>query len=193
MTWLHTLGGGCFDFAAALDGEPQEVEIGLDPIAWSLAAQARFTGHTRTLVSVAEHSVAVMRRVAQITGGDRAAMRVGLMHDAGEAFYGDVSSPLKQILDETAPRWRAVVEAVDKQIAARFGLEDSPAIRKVVSQADQEAFAWEQRYIVCKHRQHDREWPAPPLPAGVALHVEGLPHARAYSLFLTEASKVGLR
>jgi hypothetical protein len=45
---------------------------------------------------------------------------VALMHDAAEAFVGDVSAPLKQLL----PEYRRIEATVQGAILARFGLPE---------------------------------------------------------------------
>lgn len=62
----------------------------LDDIAHALAQIPRFSGHGNRFYSVAEHSVHVSHRVPA-----KHAM-IGLMHDAAEAYLGDIATPLKQ-------------------------------------------------------------------------------------------------
>ncbi len=71
-----------------------------------------------------------------------------LMHDASEAFVGDVSKPLKALL----PDYRLVEERVEAAISAKFSLPQplSPCIKV----ADLVMLATEQRQIM---RNHD-DW-----------------------------------
>lgn len=90
--------------------DPDLIEI--EDIAHALSHLCRFTGHTRQLYSVAEHSVRVSRLVPP-------AYRLeALLHDAAEAYIGDVSSPLKALL----PAYRGIEHNIDQAIRARFGL-----------------------------------------------------------------------
>lgn len=64
-------------------------EILIEDIAHSLAHVCRFNGHTRTFYSVADHSI----RVAEALP-DKLKLW-GLLHDAAEAYLGDVVGPIK--------------------------------------------------------------------------------------------------
>jgi 5'-deoxynucleotidase YfbR-like HD superfamily hydrolase len=93
-----------------LDPQPEQIE--LVDIAHALAHLARFNGHTRTFYSVADHSIRVAEQMP-------APLRlVGLMHDATEAYLGDVVRPLKRIL----PGYIALEKSMWTAIALRFGL-----------------------------------------------------------------------
>ena len=98
--------GDFFDF-----NDPESHDFDIDVISHALANICRFTGHTIRHYSVAEHSVLVSRLLP-----DRYALD-GLMHDAAEAYIGDVSSPLKALL----PEYRKIEEKVEKALARHFG------------------------------------------------------------------------
>lgn len=91
MTWMitntgreHHLDGHTLMFNA-----PNIAEI-----AHALAQINRFTGHAKRPYSVAEHSLLVCS-IANAEGATPIAQLAALMHDAHEAFTGDVSSPAK--------------------------------------------------------------------------------------------------
>lgn len=87
MSWIQTYTGRRFDLFA-----PQVDQIAIEDIAHALAMTCRFNGHTLRFYSVAEHSL----RVAEILP---ARYRLwGLLHDAHEAYCGDVVRPLKRRL-----------------------------------------------------------------------------------------------
>jgi uncharacterized protein len=68
---------------------PHEWTPRIDDIAHALSNLCRFTGHTRRFYSVGEHSC----RVADLMPPE---LRLaGLLHDASEAYLGDMSRPLK--------------------------------------------------------------------------------------------------
>lgn len=95
---------------------PSVEDINIADIAHSLSNQCRFTGHTSRFYSVAEHSVLVMRAVA-----DPALKLTALLHDASEAYLADLARPIKHAPDlgEVYLKFEAALEAV---IAERFGL-----------------------------------------------------------------------
>ncbi len=94
--------------------DPREDDITLDDIAYSLARINRFTGHTNT--TVAQHSVSVMLALyhqpefpAALVNwpGTRdarnsKALLIALMHDAHEAYTGDISLPMKEAIRRCA-------------------------------------------------------------------------------------------
>jgi len=77
---------------------PFRSEFSIEDIAEPLAKLPRFNGHTDgVFYSVAEHSVHVSRLVKR-KGGDARAQLIALLHDAHEAFIGDIPAPLKKCM-----------------------------------------------------------------------------------------------
>lgn len=101
--------------------DPRRTRITIEDIAHSLSHICRFNGHTRGHYSVAQHSVAVSYLVPSHLQLD------GLLHDAAEAYLGDIISPLKRRLSE----YRAIEEIWEKHIATLFGLQypTAPEVR----------------------------------------------------------------
>jgi uncharacterized protein len=91
---------------------PKPEDLVLEDIAWALAHTNRFNGHASVAYSVAEHSV----RVSHVC--DRRDAWAGLMHDATEAYLGDVTRPLKQLL----PAYQILEQTWWEAIADVFGL-----------------------------------------------------------------------
>lgn len=87
MTWILTHTGKRPDLL-----HPRIEDICLEDIAHALARIGRFTGHGDCFISVAQHCV----HVSDLCPFDLKPW--GLLHDATEAYLGDVSSPLKQAL-----------------------------------------------------------------------------------------------
>lgn len=85
-TYIVTYTGREFDF---LNPKPEDVCI--EDIAHALACINRFRGHTKVPYSVAEHCV----RASYIPVGNPLD---NLLHDAAEAYMGDVPTPQKQRL-----------------------------------------------------------------------------------------------
>ena len=81
---VRVVGGGLVD---VLTPEPNSIHIA--DIAHALSMICRYGGHVREYYSVAQHSCLVAQLLAP-------RLRIyGLLHDAAEAYLGDVVSPLK--------------------------------------------------------------------------------------------------
>ena len=94
---------------------PSPDSIDIADIAHALSNICHWNGHTSRFFSVAEHSCLVALEVAR-RGGDAL---YGLLHDATEAYLGDVIRPLKRLLPEYRDiEGRFYTEA----IAPAFGL-----------------------------------------------------------------------
>lgn len=100
-----------------LDPRPEEIDI--QDIAHHLSLVCRFVGGIRTMYSVAEHSVRVSDWLMDATGDVELALW-GLLHDASEAYLGDVTRPLKQ--SWLMFGYRFIERRVSAAIAQRFEL-----------------------------------------------------------------------
>lgn len=109
-SWMQTYTGIAFRPWA----DHEEMVDLIDPrdIAHALSQVCRYGGHTRRFYSVAEHGVLISRAVPE---EDRP---WGLMHDAAEAYLGDMVRPVKIGLQE----YRDLEGRVLLAIASRFGL-----------------------------------------------------------------------
>lgn len=85
---IVTYTGKAFDL---LNPKPEMVCI--EDIAHSLAYQCRYTGHTREFYSVAQHCV-LMAENPDLPGDPLQK----LLHDADEAYIGDMARPWKNLL-----------------------------------------------------------------------------------------------
>ena len=129
-TCIAIYNGDYFDIS-----NPEGHDFDIDVIAHSLSRLCRFTGHTTRHYSVAEHSVLVSRLVPTYLAFD------ALMHDAAEAYLGDVSSPLKAML----PEYKVIEARVEKAIADHFGLRYPMPIE--VKHADKQLYRQEIKQI----------------------------------------------
>ncbi len=96
--------------------DPKVEDIKITDIAHALANICRFGGHPREFYSVAQHSVRVSYLV------DEEYALEALLHDATEAYLGDVITPLKNIL----PEYRRLEEKLDGIIRKAFDLPAVP-------------------------------------------------------------------
>ncbi|WNZ80277.1 phosphohydrolase [Pseudomonas sp. P105] len=131
MNWILTHTGKRFDLF-----EPDADMIDPRDIAHSLAHLCRFNGHTREFYSVAQHSCLVADLVP--TEHKLAA----LLHDATEAYLGDMTRPLK----EWMPYYRGFEDVIRGRVCERFGLEI--VLPASVRQADLIALATERRDLM---------------------------------------------
>ncbi len=93
--------------------DPRADEIFIVDIAAGLSKQCRFNGHVDRFYSVAEHSV-----IASTLTQDANLARWLLMHDAPEAYIGDMVRPLKAVI----PQFQQIEDKIMRAIADRFGL-----------------------------------------------------------------------
>lgn len=91
--------------------EPTSDMITIEDIAHGLSNIPRFGGQLEYFYSVAQHSIFVCSIVSP---EDRLE---ALLHDASEAYIGDMPSPLKKLM----PEYRAIEENLMRIIAKKFG------------------------------------------------------------------------
>lgn len=107
MTVIQTITGRKIDFT---DPDPEQVHI-LD-IATGLARAPRFAGHTDVTWTVAAHSVFVADHCPPELQFE------ALLHDAAEAYMGDMPTPLKRLCHD----YQIYESMLDRAIRKRYGL-----------------------------------------------------------------------
>lgn len=121
---IRVRSGAWFDF---LDPKPDQFTI--EDIAGALSKICRFGGQIDCFYSVAEHSVNCAEQ-ASTDGLSVETQLALLLHDATEAFCGDVVKPLKIML----PEYDAIEARVEAVIAKKFGVDfgrEKPFIREI--------------------------------------------------------------
>lgn len=174
--WIQTAHGRAFDFL-----DPTEDSIELEDIAHALGRLCRFNGHVDDFYSVAEHSVLVSFLVPEQFAV------AGLLHDAAEAYLGDVTKPLKDQL----PDYQRIEAIVERVIARRFGL--ATPMPAEVKRADTLALAIEHRELM--PGPEPRPWSLGGLADGATTdthHIHRLAPRQAEHAFLTRAAELGI-
>ena len=126
-----------------LDPNPEDID--LDDIAHALSNQCRFTGHTKSFYSVAQHSVLVSEHC------DPSDAKWGLLHDASEAYLSDIARPLKRearfgaVYKEAETR---LMMAVSTHFSLPRGLTIETIIPQSVKEADDLLLRWEMRDLM---------------------------------------------
>lgn len=142
--WVQTASGGKFHLH-----DPSPEEVCLRDIAESLAKACRFNGHTQFFYSVAQHSCLVMDLLTSVE-----ALPYGLLHDAHEAYTGDLITPMRHVLTMQAGYdvWEEITKDIDRAIHEAFGLKwpPHPTLLKLVEEADRQALATEKRDLMGK-------------------------------------------
>jgi len=126
--YLQTVSGRWLN---PFDPDPEQIDIG--DIARALSNQCRFGGHCRAFYSVAQHSVLVSELVAQ-RGGDVEDVFAALMHDAAEAYLGDMPHPIKH-RSPLGAAFREVEEHLERALRERFGIRADVAALKPADRA----------------------------------------------------------
>jgi len=143
--YLQTVSGR---WVNPFDPDPSQLDAG--DIARALANQCRFGGHSRVFYSVAQHSVIVSELVEQ-GGGEVEDVFAALMHDATEAYLGDMPHPLKH-RSPLGAAFKAAEDHLELAIRDRFRIRaDVPEIKRV----DRALLATERRAFSAE----DWHWP----------------------------------
>jgi uncharacterized protein len=139
---MHTRYGKLVSFT-----NPQADTIVVEDIAWALAHTCRFNGHCNRYYSVAKHSM----RVAKIV--DEKHKLAALLHDASEAYLGDIVSPLKSLM----PDYSGMEHNMMKVIARVFGFKYPLPL--AVRQADIYMLNYEWAELMMQDNTYDDEDP----------------------------------
>lgn len=178
--WIQTFTGRQFWPLA-----PQPEDVCLEDIAHALALTNRFGGHTQRFYSVAQHSVLVSAIVPSYY------VKEALLHDAAEAYLGDMPRPLKHSPEMEA--FRAAEDELMQVIAMRYDLEGLEP--DCVKEADAVLLATEKRDLMHSNQGQwsETQWlhgavKADPLDQAIVAWSPEVAEAR----FLKRAAALGL-
>lgn len=167
--------------------DPTPDDINFVDIARALAQSTRYDGHTWAPYTIAQHSVVVANLLPE-------RLRIhGLLHDAAEAYIGDITSPMKKALGRVVPGFRQALAAIEDHFEAliyeKAGVPLPTDIeRERVLTADLTALAIEQRDLMVS----DNDWGLPyPAPAD-RQPIKPVGYGAAYLMFTDALREVGV-
>lgn len=153
-SWIMTTSGRAF-----YPMDPRAEDLDIADIAHALAHVCRFAGHVSTFYSVAQHSVLASYAVAPPHALH------ALLHDASEAYLGDVPRPLKHLPAFAAYREaEAVLQAL---IYATFGVATEPVGAMAVADVDRRLLRTEQRDLMPPAAHGEDRSDMPPYPTRI--------------------------
>lgn len=121
----------------------REEEIDIKEIANALSMQCRYNGQIKEFYSVAQHSMIVASFIQNITS-DYSIALCGLMHDAAEAYIGDIVAPLKNRL----PFVKEIEDKILGKILTKYGLKQTYIKhKKTVDGIDKHIYKKEVKYF----------------------------------------------
>jgi len=146
-----------FDVSNAADGymrtytgiqfsplNPDPKTVNIYDIAHALSLICRWGGHLKQFYSVAQHCLLVSELCEPQN------QLIGLLHDAAEAYIGDMIRPLKY-LKHMHNAYKVVESRVENAIATSFGLKSISKTHDAEI-ADVVVLAWENKSLVLKSR-----------------------------------------
>ena len=171
--WIQTASGRRF-----WPTDPRSEDVCIEDIGHALAMKCRFSGHTKSFYSVAQHSLLVSENVSPEYA------KVALLHDAAEAYFADVAKPIKReypVFDEIEGM---ILLAVFQRFDLHLPLPD------VVKRIDMVLLATERRDLMAHPRLECNI-----LEGVVPLRevIRPLCVSEANALFMARAAELGLR
>jgi uncharacterized protein len=113
--WFQTYTGVRFPI-----NNPRPELVRIEDIAHALAHICRYGGHVKRFYSVAEHSYLIARYANEVERRPRDEVYHALLHDAAEAYTGDIKRPIKNAV----PVIRQAVKRVESVVAHALRIPD---------------------------------------------------------------------
>lgn len=118
--------------------DPRPEAMDMEDVIWALSRICRYGGHLDTkyqdaIYSVLQHSVYVLWIMRKLFPHHVDGYLWALLHDATEAWYGDIVSPLKRMF----PEYRALEDCAAVVVQEAFNIPYNPTIGAMVHRADQ--------------------------------------------------------
>lgn len=167
--WMGTYSGGQF---WPLD--PRVEEVHLADIAHPLAMTCRYGGHVRWFYSVAEHSVLVSLYVPPEYAKE------ALLHDASEAYVGDLIRPLKH--QRRMRAFRRAEAHIYPVVMAAFAVQSTPESRAAISEIDDRIIVDETQALMRSPEKYADRYP---VGRALGATIRALDPLAAKSLFIS--------
>lgn len=168
--WMQTFTGKRF-----FPFDPRVEDIDIDDIAHALSMTCRFGGHCKQFYSVAQHSVLVASKAAPHN-----ALRA-LLHDAPEAYTGDLVRPIKKHPEMVVFEW--VEEQIERAVCAKFDLPFR-IVNAEIKRLDNRILL-DEREQVMTHTDHEWSIGGEPLGVGIDDWSPGIARAKFLDAFET--------
>jgi 5'-deoxynucleotidase YfbR-like HD superfamily hydrolase len=176
--WTQTYTKKKFD---ALNPTPDMIDI--EDIARGLALTCRFSGQCKEFYSVAQHSYYVSK--LQNKKGEASYIRKWkLLHDAPEAYIGDIPSPIKAII----PEYKAVEKRIMDAVCEKFNLPKK--MPEEVHLIDKQILTLEANYLMIDLSNKQPKWEM--VETDLDFFFQPMDWKMSEYLFLKEAQKLGI-
>lgn len=173
--WMQTYSGKQF-----WPHDPRPEDFDIEDIAHALANTCRFNGHTKEFYSVAQHSVIVSQLCSPVMSAAYPFQLEGLLHDAAEAYIGDMIRPIKHDGSAMAESFLSMEFGIELALAQKYNLWfNIDGWPRDVKRADNIALATEKRDVMALEAA-----PWATLPEPTALAIIPLAPRAAKQLFL---------
>lgn len=131
--------------------DPKAEDVDIRDIAHSLSLICRYSGHCKEFYSVAQHSVLVMHNVSKEN------KLAALLHDASEAYLGDLARPIKFGM----PYYKKIEGELLSVIYEKFGVNNKHCDKVEIKKADDVVLMTEARDLM--FNTHGWDKPQKPL------------------------------
>ena len=153
-TSIETYTGLLFDLS-----HPDPSMVRIEDIAHSLSMLCRYNGHCKYFYSVAQHSVLMTGLAEEEKIIDP---MICLLHDAAEAYTGDITRPFKNIINDKSSVLKEIEEGVNHAIYKAFNLTyPSSKEMESVHYADLIMMATEKRDLMNENCKWEMTLPEP--------------------------------
>ena len=153
MTWMTTASGADHSLSRA---NLLDCEYSIDDIAHAGAQINRYNGHARRPMCINEHQL-LCADIAEHLNLPHVVALACLVHDAHEAYTGDITSPVKWALGHA---WDEFETPIATHLRRRMGLHSTfTAHRAAIRHIDLMALATERRDLLNYQPGRNKPWP----------------------------------